>query len=64
MLPLDYEVEWTPADGTGPDVSVSVRIINGDELLYISDTTNPVLDDTAVIDVEVDDGIVTGAGVG
>lgn len=53
ILPLDYEVEWVPEDDTGPDVSVSVRITNGDELLFVSDTVLPVAGETAVVDVEV-----------
>lgn len=53
MLPLDYEIEWAPRDDTGPDVTVSVRITSGEELLFVSDTVLPVAGDESVIDVEV-----------
>ncbi len=52
-LPLTYEAEWTPLDDSGPDISVSVSIYEGDELVFISDTVHPVADGAQTVDVEV-----------
>lgn len=50
MLPHTYDVTWTPRADSGPDISVSVSIYDGDELIFVSDTVHPVDD---VVDIDV-----------